>query len=235
VWNAATIGLNDKPIFVLDPDGFYRPLWTYLESLVDPGFVRRRRSDTCVEYRRWTRSSPLSKARDAAPRRRIGGLFCGTEGDVPRSRVLNTVPVRAARDHRGRRPVRAGGVRAAQGEQMPRDPDMPSVADHQLRPRTSCRPAARGVAGYRSPRADLLLDRPPTSCASGRRDRRLRGAGRPSMADRRDPTMRIGRGSGRCVPARGIGRCVPACSAAGRDFSEPRLTEASSGDQPAHD
>ena len=40
VWTAATIGLHDKPIFVLDPDGFYRPLWTYMESLVDTGFVR---------------------------------------------------------------------------------------------------------------------------------------------------------------------------------------------------
>jgi len=40
VWTAATVGLHDKPIFVLDPDGFYRPLWTYMESLVDTGFVR---------------------------------------------------------------------------------------------------------------------------------------------------------------------------------------------------
>ncbi|HEY3714829.1 MAG TPA: TIGR00730 family Rossman fold protein [Jatrophihabitantaceae bacterium] len=40
VWTAGTIGLHDKPIFVLDPDGFYRPLWTYVESLVDTGFVR---------------------------------------------------------------------------------------------------------------------------------------------------------------------------------------------------
>ena len=40
VWTAGSIGLHSKPVFVLDPDGFYRPLWTYLESLVDAGFVR---------------------------------------------------------------------------------------------------------------------------------------------------------------------------------------------------
>jgi uncharacterized protein (TIGR00730 family) len=41
VWTAGSIGLHGKPVFVLDPDGFYCPLWTYLESLVDAGFVRR--------------------------------------------------------------------------------------------------------------------------------------------------------------------------------------------------
>jgi len=40
VWTAGTIGIHSKPVFVLDPDGFYRPLWTYLDSLVDTGFVR---------------------------------------------------------------------------------------------------------------------------------------------------------------------------------------------------
>lgn len=41
VWTAGSLGLHDKPVLVLDPAGFYRPLWTYLESLVDEGFVRR--------------------------------------------------------------------------------------------------------------------------------------------------------------------------------------------------
>jgi uncharacterized protein (TIGR00730 family) len=41
VWTAGSIGLHDKPVLVLDPEGFYRPLWTYLESLVDDGFVRQ--------------------------------------------------------------------------------------------------------------------------------------------------------------------------------------------------
>jgi uncharacterized protein (TIGR00730 family) len=41
VVTAGSIGLHSKPVFVLDPDGFYDPLWTYLESLVDQGFVRQ--------------------------------------------------------------------------------------------------------------------------------------------------------------------------------------------------
>jgi uncharacterized protein (TIGR00730 family) len=41
VWTAGSIGMHDKPVLVLDPDGFYRPLWTYIESLVDRGFVRQ--------------------------------------------------------------------------------------------------------------------------------------------------------------------------------------------------
>jgi hypothetical protein len=40
-WTAGSIGLHGKPVFVLDPDDFYRPLWTYLDSLVDRGFVRQ--------------------------------------------------------------------------------------------------------------------------------------------------------------------------------------------------
>lgn len=45
VWTAGTIGLHSKPVFVLDPYDFYRPLWTYLESLVDSGFVRQHALD----------------------------------------------------------------------------------------------------------------------------------------------------------------------------------------------
>ena len=41
VWTAGSIGMHDKPVLVLDLEGFYRPLWTYLESLVDQGFVRQ--------------------------------------------------------------------------------------------------------------------------------------------------------------------------------------------------
>jgi uncharacterized protein (TIGR00730 family) len=41
VWTAGSIGLHGKAVFVLDPDGYFRPLWTYLESLVDSGFVRQ--------------------------------------------------------------------------------------------------------------------------------------------------------------------------------------------------
>ena len=41
VWTAGSIGHHRKPVFLLEPDGFYDPLWAYLESLVDKGFVRQ--------------------------------------------------------------------------------------------------------------------------------------------------------------------------------------------------
>lgn len=44
-WTAASLGMHDKPVIVLDPDGFYAPLWTYLESLRERGFVRQQALD----------------------------------------------------------------------------------------------------------------------------------------------------------------------------------------------
>lgn len=41
VWTAGSLGMHAKPVVVLDPHGFYDPLWAYLESLVDAGFVRQ--------------------------------------------------------------------------------------------------------------------------------------------------------------------------------------------------
>jgi uncharacterized protein (TIGR00730 family) len=41
IWTAGSLDMHHKPVIVLDPEGFYRPLWTYLESLVDDGFVRQ--------------------------------------------------------------------------------------------------------------------------------------------------------------------------------------------------
>jgi uncharacterized protein (TIGR00730 family) len=40
-WTSASLGMHPKPVIVLDPDGFYEPLWAYLESLRDKGFVRQ--------------------------------------------------------------------------------------------------------------------------------------------------------------------------------------------------
>jgi uncharacterized protein (TIGR00730 family) len=40
VWTANTLGMHAKPVVVLDPDGFYAPLWDYLESLRGRGFLR---------------------------------------------------------------------------------------------------------------------------------------------------------------------------------------------------
>ena len=39
-WTSRTLDMHAKPVVVLDPDGFYHPLWTFLESLRDAGFVR---------------------------------------------------------------------------------------------------------------------------------------------------------------------------------------------------
>jgi uncharacterized protein (TIGR00730 family) len=40
MWTAGSLGMHDKPVIVLDPGGFYTPLWAYLETLRDQGFVR---------------------------------------------------------------------------------------------------------------------------------------------------------------------------------------------------
>ncbi|MEO6886304.1 MAG: TIGR00730 family Rossman fold protein, partial [Jatrophihabitantaceae bacterium] len=40
VWTSASLGMHSKPVVVLDPDGFYAPLWAFLEALQEKGFVR---------------------------------------------------------------------------------------------------------------------------------------------------------------------------------------------------
>jgi uncharacterized protein (TIGR00730 family) len=40
VWTTAMLHTHDKPVVVLDADGFYAGLLAWLESLVPPGFVR---------------------------------------------------------------------------------------------------------------------------------------------------------------------------------------------------
>ena len=40
VWTALSLGMHDKPVVVLDHDGFYAPLWAYLDALRSRGFVR---------------------------------------------------------------------------------------------------------------------------------------------------------------------------------------------------
>jgi uncharacterized protein (TIGR00730 family) len=40
VWTASSLGMHPKPVAVLDPDGFYEPLWAYLDDLCARGFVR---------------------------------------------------------------------------------------------------------------------------------------------------------------------------------------------------
>ena len=48
VWTAGSLGMHAKPVVVLDPDGFYDPLWAYLDTLRDRGFVRAAALDALV-------------------------------------------------------------------------------------------------------------------------------------------------------------------------------------------
>jgi len=41
-WTSGYLRMHDKPVVVLDPDGFYAPLSTCLEGLVGTGFVSER-------------------------------------------------------------------------------------------------------------------------------------------------------------------------------------------------
>jgi uncharacterized protein (TIGR00730 family) len=40
IWTALTLDMHRKPVAVLDPGGFYAPLWDYLDALRTQGFVR---------------------------------------------------------------------------------------------------------------------------------------------------------------------------------------------------
>jgi uncharacterized protein (TIGR00730 family) len=48
VWTARSLGMHAKPVVVLDPDGFYAPLWRFLDDLRAAGFVRAAALDTLV-------------------------------------------------------------------------------------------------------------------------------------------------------------------------------------------
>jgi len=42
VWTSSYLGMHSKPVIVLDPFGFYEPLWAWLTSLRETGFVSER-------------------------------------------------------------------------------------------------------------------------------------------------------------------------------------------------
>ena len=46
VWTAGSLSMHAKPVIVVDPNGFYAPLWRYLDSLVAAGFVRQAALDS---------------------------------------------------------------------------------------------------------------------------------------------------------------------------------------------
>lgn len=51
MWTSASLGMHDKPVIVLDPDGFYAPLWAYLGTLREQGFVRQAALDVLRHVR----------------------------------------------------------------------------------------------------------------------------------------------------------------------------------------
>ena len=67
VWTAGSLGMHAKPVVVLDPDDFYAPLWTWLDSLTERGFVRRSALDSLVLAR--TVPAALTAAAPPPPRR----------------------------------------------------------------------------------------------------------------------------------------------------------------------
>ena len=48
MWTSLSLTMHDMPVVVLDPDGFYEPLWAWLEDLVGRGFVRQAALDVLV-------------------------------------------------------------------------------------------------------------------------------------------------------------------------------------------
>jgi uncharacterized protein (TIGR00730 family) len=51
MWTSRSLGMHDKPVLVLDADGFYAPLWEYLNTLRDKGFVRQAALDSLLHVR----------------------------------------------------------------------------------------------------------------------------------------------------------------------------------------
>ncbi|MGH8861750.1 MAG: TIGR00730 family Rossman fold protein [Jatrophihabitantaceae bacterium] len=48
MWTSLSLTMHAKPVVVLDPSGFYQPLWTWLDALVATGFVRQGAVDVLV-------------------------------------------------------------------------------------------------------------------------------------------------------------------------------------------
>src|SRR5262245_28806264 len=52
IWSARVLGLHDKPLVILDPDGLYEPLRDLMTHLLDEGFARPKVFDAVS----WTRT-----------------------------------------------------------------------------------------------------------------------------------------------------------------------------------
>ena len=51
MWTSLSLTMHAMPVVVLDPDGFYEPLWAWLQDLVARGFVRQAALDVLVRAR----------------------------------------------------------------------------------------------------------------------------------------------------------------------------------------
>jgi uncharacterized protein (TIGR00730 family) len=51
MWTSATLRMHSKPVAVLDQDGFYNPLWAWLDELRERGFVRDSALETLLRAR----------------------------------------------------------------------------------------------------------------------------------------------------------------------------------------
>lgn len=70
-WTSRSLDMHAKPMVVLDPDGFYAPLWAYLDALVVLGFVRDHAFDALARVSAIDEAfAALSRA--AAPSRAAG-------------------------------------------------------------------------------------------------------------------------------------------------------------------
>jgi uncharacterized protein (TIGR00730 family) len=67
VWTAGSLGMHAKPVVVLDPGGFFEPLWAWLEDLAGRGFVRRSALDALL------RTRTVADAVDAAETGKLPG------------------------------------------------------------------------------------------------------------------------------------------------------------------
>jgi uncharacterized protein (TIGR00730 family) len=51
VWTASSLGMHPKRVIMLDEDQFYQPLWDFLQSLIERGFVRQQAWDQLLRVR----------------------------------------------------------------------------------------------------------------------------------------------------------------------------------------
>ncbi len=62
-WTGGYLGMHDKPVVLLDVDGFYQPLLDWLENLKGRGFVQQRALDSLLVARTVSDAITLATAR----------------------------------------------------------------------------------------------------------------------------------------------------------------------------